>query len=277
MVLASSVVYVSFIPLTSLSQVPYWQWQAASGIGKAAALNFALSGCSALVVADINEAGAAATADACKQCATNLEFRVISSALDITKPESVQTVVDRAVQDYGRIDYFVNSAGVTHAVTDQPLAETDLAEWDRVMAVNARGTLLMSRAVTRAMIQQEPRSYESPLGGLRSLGRGAIVNIASVNGQIGMPGHTSYNGSKHAVIGMTKVAGLYSLFQSSSSLADCEFSHRQHRSWDTRECRVSGFRTNAHDGPCGRAATVLASAHRETLSARPCRAAWRDC
>jgi NAD(P)-dependent dehydrogenase (short-subunit alcohol dehydrogenase family) len=74
------------------------------------------------------------------------------------------------------------------------------------MNVNAKGTMLTNRAVSKVMIGQEPLTFAGPFS-KRSLGRGAIVNVASVNGKIGMLGHTSYSGSKHAVIGMTKVAG----------------------------------------------------------------------
>lgn len=73
--------------------------------------------------------------------------------------------------------------------------------------------MLCVSSVSKVMAAQEPRSFESRHGGTRSLGRGSIVNLGSVNSYVGVPGMMPYTASKHAVIGITKTAGmLYSLF-----------------------------------------------------------------
>jgi NAD(P)-dependent dehydrogenase (short-subunit alcohol dehydrogenase family) len=74
------------------------------------------------------------------------------------------------------------------------------------MAINVKGTLLCVRAVTKAMIKQEPLSIKGR-NGLRSLGRGSIVNLGSANSYVALAGKAPYTISKHAVMGITKTAG----------------------------------------------------------------------
>lgn len=82
--------------------------------------------------------------------------------------------------------------------------------FDKTVQVNIRGTMLVVRAVSKAMAAQEPRTYRSARHGTeRSLGRGSIVTIASVNGHVPAPGMMAYTASKHAVIGITKTAGMF--------------------------------------------------------------------
>lgn len=88
--------------------------------------------------------------------------------------------------------------------------------------MNAKGTMLCVRAVTKAMISQEPKVYKGRNGKERSLGRGCIVNIGSALSYAAGPGMMAYVSSKHALLGITKVAGQYSAipdkrFLSSSS------------------------------------------------------------
>lgn len=87
--------------------------------------------------------------------------------------------------------------------------------FDKTVAINIRGTLLVVHAVSKAMASQEPRTYHSPRHGTsRSLGRGAIVTIGSVNAFVPVPGMISYTTSKHAVVGITKTAGKCSHYTS---------------------------------------------------------------
>lgn len=80
--------------------------------------------------------------------------------------------------------------------------------FDKTVAVNIRGTMLVVHAVSKTMAAQEPRTHHSARhGSTRSLGRGAIVTIASVNAFVPAPGMLPYTSSKHAVIGITKTAG----------------------------------------------------------------------
>jgi len=80
--------------------------------------------------------------------------------------------------------------------------------FSRTLDVNVRGTMLCMRAVSKAMADQEPLSYESRRYGKRSLGRGLIVHLGSANSHVAAPGMMPYTASKHAVMGITKTAGL---------------------------------------------------------------------
>ncbi|CAD6441949.1 02d7f978-1715-47b3-a846-c8a4d5f6e392 [Sclerotinia trifoliorum] len=179
---------------------------AASGIGKNAAFSFAESGAAGILFADINEKGAEESAIESKKYASNPAYRAISIRVDITDENSVQAMVDAAIKEFGRIDYNVNSAGIgTSVVTG--MAELPLAEFDNVLNVNMKGTVLCNRAVLKAMLAQEPREFQGRYVA-RSLGRGCIVNLGSANSYAAIPGKTSYTTAKHAVIGITKTAAV---------------------------------------------------------------------
>lgn len=81
--------------------------------------------------------------------------------------------------------------------------------FSRTLDTNIRGTMLCVRAVSKAMAAQEPLSYESRRFGTRSLGRGSIVNLGSVNSYVAAPGMMPYTASKHAIVGITKTAGMH--------------------------------------------------------------------
>jgi len=179
---------------------------AASGIGRDAAFSFAESGAKSIVFADIDEKGAQESMEASKKYASNPEYHAIAVHVDITKEASVQHMVDTAIQEFSRIDYFVNSAGIGTVAT-QGIGDIDIDEFDRVLSVNARGTMLCTRAVAAAMLMQEPLSFAGRYGD-RSLGRGSIVNLGSANSYIVVPGRTGYTTAKHAVIGITKTAAV---------------------------------------------------------------------
>lgn len=87
-----------------------------------------------------------------------------------------------------------------------PIADTDIDNFDRVMHINARGNLVCVRAQVAAMLKQEPKTWSSR-NGTRDIGRGVIVNIASANSYVGLPGKGSYTISKHAFMAITKMAG----------------------------------------------------------------------
>ena len=90
--------------------------------------------------------------------------------------------------------------------TNLPTEDASIEEFDRLTQVNTRGTMLCVRAVSKAMATQEPLIYQSRHG-QRSLGRGSIINVASVLSVIGARGKLPYAVSKHAVMGLTKTAG----------------------------------------------------------------------
>jgi NAD(P)-dependent dehydrogenase (short-subunit alcohol dehydrogenase family) len=156
----------------------------ANGIGRAAALGFAVHGAKVVVV-DRDAAGGEATAGAIRQRGGTARF----VAADVTKSADVQAYVKAALGAHGRIDCFFNNAGIEGKV--QPTAEYDEAMFDAVINVNVKGVFLGLRHVLPVMLQQKS---------------GAVVNTASVAGLVGTPNMPAYVAAKHAVIGLTKTA-----------------------------------------------------------------------
>ena len=105
---------------------------------------------------------------------------------DVRSPAEVERAVAQVVAAEGRLDVLVNSAGVRE-IGDVYTMATD--EWDNVIAVNLSGTFYCCQAAARSM---------------REAGSGAIVNISSVGGLIGLARRPAYTAAKHGVIGLTK-------------------------------------------------------------------------
>jgi NAD(P)-dependent dehydrogenase (short-subunit alcohol dehydrogenase family) len=110
----------------------------------------------------------------------------IADGCDVTREEDCEAAVAEAVRRFGGLDGLVNNAGIV-AVTRAPAREIPSDEWDRVMAVNAKGTWLMTRAAIGAMSDG-----------------GSIVNLASETAYSGSRHMTHYVASKAAVIGLTR-------------------------------------------------------------------------
>jgi NAD(P)-dependent dehydrogenase (short-subunit alcohol dehydrogenase family) len=110
---------------------------------------------------------------------------------DVSDPRSVERLVKQVVKSAGRLDLAFNNAGYGHQPT--PLAELAEADFDEVLAVNARGVFL-------AM------SYE--IAAMLEAGGGAIVNMTSTAGVRGVKGIAGYVAGKHAIVGLTKTAAL---------------------------------------------------------------------
>jgi 3-oxoacyl-[acyl-carrier protein] reductase len=135
-----------------------------------------------VVAGDLNLAAAEETANAVRQAGGE----AIAVNLDVTSRASAQAFVAEAKRAFGRIDYLVNCAGIWEY---SPLLDLEESRWDRMLAVNLKGTFLCCQAAAAEML---PR------------GEGAIVNIASVAGRNG--GNYSgahYSASKGGVIAMT--------------------------------------------------------------------------
>ena len=114
--------------------------------------------------------------------------RAHAAICDVTSPESVQALEVEARRVLGGVDILVNNAGVA---SSGPIKSISLDEWNRVMAVNATGTFLCTRAF---------------VGEMATRGWGRIVNIASITSRVGAPYIAAYTASKHAVLGFTRVA-----------------------------------------------------------------------
>jgi NAD(P)-dependent dehydrogenase (short-subunit alcohol dehydrogenase family) len=112
-------------------------------------------------------------------------------AADVTDGDAMRAVVARAVDAHGRLDLAANCAGVGggHGATH----EYPEADFDRIVAINLRGTWLSMRAEIAAMLQS---------------GGGAIVNVSSTLGLRGSPFAAPYSASKHGVLGLTRTAAL---------------------------------------------------------------------
>jgi NAD(P)-dependent dehydrogenase (short-subunit alcohol dehydrogenase family) len=154
---------------------------AARGLGRAFALAFAAQG-DTVAAADLDAEAAAETASLAGGGAIGL-------GVDVADAGSVQGAVDRVVSELGGVDVLVNSAGLYAGLQRGPFFELDEGEWDRVMAVNVKGTWLCARACVAAM---------------RSAGGGAIVNLASTTAINGSAGFAHYVASKGAVIALTR-------------------------------------------------------------------------
>ncbi|KAL4939886.1 hypothetical protein BDV06DRAFT_224606 [Aspergillus oleicola] len=190
---------------------------AASGIGKETALAFAEAGVDAILLADLNKPSES-TVEECRKCSPRHQsFRAAAVQADITDEPSVAEMVHIAVKEFGRIDYCVHAAGLLTWTAGMGLQMGNISGartenlnvdvFDKTLVTNARGTMLVLRAVSAAMAKQESRTHQSPRHGTsRSIGRGSIVVISSVNGIIAAPGMMPYTASKYAAIGVAKTA-----------------------------------------------------------------------
>lgn len=159
----------------------------AMGMGEATTRLFAEAGASVLLADRNEEVGHQVAAEIRAAGGT-----VVFHAVDISSSPGVKDMVKAAVNHFGRLDVAVNNAAVppdTHQIH-----ELDEDEFDNIIAVNLRGVALCMKHEIAQMIAQGDT--------------GSIVNTASVNGFRPQFNSTAYSASKHAVIGMTKVAAL---------------------------------------------------------------------
>lgn len=159
---------------------------AGSGFGRTAAHLFGAAGAK-LILSDVNEAGLAETVD---QLGMGQD-RMISMSCDISNEDDVARMVGTGVDHFGQLDIAINNAGIILDLLR--LDATEISEFDKVMAVNVRGTFLCMQHELKQMVTQ---------------GQGIILNIASVAGLAGAPMMAAYAASKHAVVGMTKSAAM---------------------------------------------------------------------
>lgn len=152
------------------------------GIGKAIAMKLAKNGAN-IVINDIPSSDYAdATCEEIK--ALGVDCIVIKG--DVRKTEDVEQLVNGAIEKFGKIDIFVNNAGVTRDGLMLRMSEDD---WDLVMDINLKGAFNCIKTVAKPMMKQRS---------------GAIVNIASVVGVMGNAGQANYSASKAGLIGLTK-------------------------------------------------------------------------
>ena len=158
------------------------------GIGRAYSLGLAKEG-ARVVIADINYPAAQRTAKEIM----DKGGQALAVETDISNEESVRNMVERTIKEFGRIDILVNNAALFTALKPKPWDQIDAEEWDRVMAVNVRGTFLCCRAVFPYMKQR---------------GKGKIINISSSTVWFGATLMLHYVTSKAAIIGLTSSEGV---------------------------------------------------------------------
>ena len=107
---------------------------------------------------------------------------------DVTSSGDVDALVATAVADFGRLDIMVNNAGITRDATLRKMTEQ---QFDEVIAVHLKGTWIGTRAAAAVMREQ---------------GSGAIINMSSISGKVGLVGQTNYSAAKAGIVGLTKAA-----------------------------------------------------------------------
>lgn len=158
----------------------------ATGIGRATALAFAREG-ARVVVADVNARDGQETVRLIRDSGGDGLF----VATDVSKGADWQRLMDETVRVFKRVDVLFNNAGIEGQMA--PTAEYPEEAFDKLVSVNLKGVWLGMKAVIPRMLAQ---------------GGGAIVNTASILGLVGFNNAVAYTASKHAILGMTKVAAL---------------------------------------------------------------------
>ena len=156
---------------------------ASRGIGAATASAFARAGHRVAIHYNTGEREAYALCETLRGEGCS----VMTAQADVTSQEQVRSLCERVRKTYGFIDVLVNNAGV--ALPQMLLTDCGRQDWERVFAVNATGTFLVSRGVLPEMVSRK---------------RGSIVNVASVWGMTGGSCEVAYSAAKAAVVGFTK-------------------------------------------------------------------------
>jgi NAD(P)-dependent dehydrogenase (short-subunit alcohol dehydrogenase family) len=157
---------------------------AGGGLGRAFALGFAAAG-ARIVAADLDVDAAARTVEAVAAAGGE----AVAVDVDVADEASTRALGAAALDAFGAIDALVNNAAVYAGLERRPFDEIDVAEWDRVMAVNLRGPWLCARACAPALREA----------------RGAIVNLASATVLSGSPLWAHYVASKGAIVALSRV------------------------------------------------------------------------
>lgn len=150
----------------------------ASGIGRATAIRLAEEGCHVGIL-DLNEAGAAATAERCGG-------KAWARRTDIADRAQVEAAVAAFERDVGPVDFLANIAGWDSV---RNFVDTDVALWDKIIAINLYGPLHMHHIVVPGMLKR---------------GFGRVVNVSSDAGRVGSSGEAVYSACKGGIIAFTK-------------------------------------------------------------------------
>jgi 3-oxoacyl-[acyl-carrier protein] reductase len=153
------------------------------GIGRAITLELGRRG------ADVafNYAKSADAAESLKAELEALGVRSLAVQCDVANTEAAAQMVQQVKENFGRIDFLVNNAGITR---DNLILRMKEEDWDEVLNTNLKGSWNFAKAVLRTMLRQETG--------------GSILNISSISGEVGMPGQSNYSASKAGMVGLTK-------------------------------------------------------------------------
>ncbi|OGP57016.1 MAG: hypothetical protein A2V67_00475 [Deltaproteobacteria bacterium RBG_13_61_14] len=154
---------------------------AASGIGRALALNLAREGAH-LVLTDVNAAGLQEV----QEIIAGMNRRALLVKTDVSKPEEVRSLCQRAIQEMGGVDILCNVAGIGICAE---IKDMDLNLWDRILGVNLYGPIYTIHFLLNHMIARRS---------------GHIVNVASGDGLIALPTLGAYSATKFALVGLTE-------------------------------------------------------------------------
>lgn len=154
------------------------------GIGRSIAEALLAQGAK-VVISDINE-------ETCNNTVSELKDQgsVIGAVCDVTKTDSVESLVEKVVKEWGRIDILVNNAGITR---DNLIMRMGEDEWQAVIDTNLTSAFKVSKAVLKVMSKQKS---------------GRIINISSTSGVHGNFGQVNYASAKCGLIGLTKTIAL---------------------------------------------------------------------
>jgi NAD(P)-dependent dehydrogenase (short-subunit alcohol dehydrogenase family) len=198
-----------------------------SGLGAAIAKGLAQAG-AALVIVDVNEAGAARTVTTIEEQGG----KAVSMPCDVTRKSAVDELAERVLDDLGRVDVLVNSAGKAFR---SPAEDFPEEEFDSIIALNLKGTYLCCQAFGRKMLVQRS---------------GSIVNMASIGAFIGYPHASAYNASKGGVLNLTHVLAI---------------------EWIDRGVRVNAIAPGLCDSPLTRGRLKQSSVTSDFITARALR------
>lgn len=156
-----------------------------SGIGRGVSLAYAREG-AAVVVADVN-------LETAQETVTEIEAaggKALAVRVDVADPAQITAMVETARAHFGRIDILFNGAGI---ISNKPLLDTTVEEWDRILTVNLRGEFLCLQAAARVMVAQ---------------GRGKIINVTSVLAAQARINRAPYGAAKAGIVALTQSAAI---------------------------------------------------------------------
>lgn len=155
---------------------------AGQGIGRSIAVRFAAAGVDVVLVAR-TQAAIAQVAGECR----DLGVRALPLPADVADEAAVRGIVARTVQEFGKVDVMVNNAGI---IIPAAVVDTELKDWERVMAVNLTGAFLFMKYCGREMMARRS---------------GKIVNISSAAAYHVFPDFGTYSASKAGMLGLTRI------------------------------------------------------------------------